>query len=140
LLAAGIVVVCAYVAYAVSSEIATGQSVDGQVSKLQTDNARLLHEIAQRRQEIADAQTRAWVEEEARKLGFVVPGERVYVVVTPGAPLPPGGGIDVHDLPTFSPSPSPGGTPVPTPTDAVSPASPSPTPFAFTLPTPSPRP
>jgi cell division protein FtsB len=136
--AAVIAVVCGWVAYAVYAEMAASHSVDGRLSAAQAENARLQHEVDQRKAEIAEAQTKAWLIEEARKLGYVMPGERVFVLTTPGAALPPDGGIDLKNLPSFSsPSPSPGASPQPTSQSVVGPtAGASPTPFVFTVPTP----
>ena len=137
--AALIAVVCGWVAYAVYAEMAAGHSLDGRLSTAQQENARLQHLIDQRRAEIAQAQTREWLVEEARKLGYVLPGERVFVLTTPGAALPPDGGIDLKNLPSFSSaSPSPGSSPGPTPTPAYGPTpGTTPTPFVFTVPPPS---
>jgi cell division protein FtsB len=135
LIAAALAVVCGWVAYAVYAEIAASHSLDSRLRSAQQQNAQLRHQIDQRKAEIAQAQTREWLVEEARKLGYVLPGEQVYVVTTPGASLPAGGGIDLKTLPIFNPSPSPGGTPAPTPTPVAGPRA-TPTPFTFTLPTP----
>jgi cell division protein FtsB len=135
LIAAALAVVCGWVAYAVYAEIAASHSLDSRLHSAQQQNAALRHQIDQRRAEIAQAQTREWLVEEARKLGYVLPGEQVYVVTTPGASLPAGGGIDLKTLPTFNPSPSPGGTPAPTPKPVAGPSA-TPTPFVFNLPTP----
>jgi hypothetical protein len=125
------------VAYAVYAEMAASHSLDGQLSAAQQQNDALRHQIDQRKAEIAQAQTREWLMEEARKLGYVVPGEQVYVVTSPGASLPPGGGIDLKTLPSFHPSPSAGATPAPTPTPIGGPTQgASPTPFVFSVPTP----
>lgn len=131
--------VCGWVAYAVYAEVAASHSVDRRLNAAQQENARLQHEIDQRRAEIAEAQTKEWLVEEARKLGYVLPGERVFVLTTPGAPLPPDGGIDLKNLPSFSsPTPSPGASPHPTPGPTYGPGGDgaSPTPFVFTVPTP----
>jgi Septum formation initiator len=129
-------VVCGWVAYAVYAEMAAGNSMDAQLRAAQQRNAALQHQIDQRRAEIAQAQTKEWLMEEARKLGYVLPGEQVYVVTTPGASLPPGGGIDLKTLPSFNPSPSPGGSPAPTPTPVIQQPNATPTPFVFVVPTP----
>lgn len=129
--------VCGWVAYAVYAEMAAGHSLDSQLSAAQQRNAALQHQIDQRKAEIAQAQTKEWLEEQARKLGYVLPGEQVYVVATPGASLPAGGGVDLKTLPTFNPSPSPGASPAPpaTPVGGPTPGA-SPTPFVFTVPPP----
>lgn len=129
--------VCGWVAYAVYAEMAAGHGVDAQLRAAQRQNQALQHQIDQRRTEIAQAQTTQWLEEQARKLGYVLPGEQIYVVTTPGASLPASGGVDYHSLPAFSPSPSPGATPGPTPKPAGGPPpGATPTPFVFTVPTP----
>ncbi len=123
-------------AYAVYAEMAAGHSVDAQLRAAQQQNQALQHQIDERRAEIAQAQTTQWLEEQARKLGYVMPGEQIYVVTTPGASLPAGGGVDYKTLPTFNPSPSPGATPGPSPTPVGGPPA-TPTPFVFSLPTPA---
>lgn len=129
--------VCGWVAYAVYAEMAAGHSVDSQLSAAQQRNQALQHQIDQRKAEIAQAQSTQWLEEQARKLGYVMPGEQVYVVATPGGALPSGGGVDYKNLPTFNPSPSPGSTPGPSPTPVGGPPpNATPTPYVFTLPTP----
>jgi hypothetical protein len=131
-------VVCCWVAYAVYAEMAASHSLDGQLRSAQQQNDALRHQIDQRRAEIAQAQTKEWLQEQARKLGYVMPGEQVYVVTTPGANLPAGGGIDLKTLPSFNPSPSPGGTPGPTPNPVVHPTpGTTPTPFVFNVPKPN---
>ena len=80
--------------------------------------------------EIADANSSDWLQEQARKLGFVFPGEGVYILTGPGAKTPAGGGVNAP-LPTFAPqTPTPSPTPAPTPT---------PTPAPLTLASPSPH-
>jgi hypothetical protein len=134
--------VAGWVAYAVYAATATGHSLDGRVEQLQRQNAELHRSIEQRQRQIAAAQDPSWLEEEARRLGYVRPGERVFVLTTPGATLPPEGGIDLDKLPAFSPTPSPGATPAPpTPTPAPPGGSnASPTPFVLNVGTPSPSP
>jgi hypothetical protein len=130
-------VVCGWVAYAVYAEMAAGHSLDGRLTSAQLQNDRLRHQIDQRKAEIAQAQTREWLVEEARKLGYVLPGEQIYVLTSPGAHLPAGGGIDLKTFPSFNPSPSPGASAAPTPTPVLGPTpGGSPTPFVFTLPNP----
>jgi hypothetical protein len=130
-------VVCGWVAYAVYAEMAASHSIDGRLTAAQTENARLRHQIDQRKAEIAQAQNREWLVEEARKLGYVLPGEQVFVLTSPGASLPPGGGIDLKTWPSFNPSPSAGASaaPTPTPIGAPTPGA-TPTPFVFSVPTP----
>src|SRR5581483_6035130 len=68
LVAAAVAVVCGWVAYAVYAEMAAGHSLDSQLSAAQQRNAALQHQIDQRKAEIAQAQTKEWLEEQARKL------------------------------------------------------------------------
>ena len=118
--------------------MAAGHSVDAQLRSAQQQNQALQHQIDLRKAEIAQAQSTQWLEEQARKLGYVLPGEQIYVVTTPGASLPAGGGVSYGALPTFNPSPSPGATPAPTATPVGGPTpGATPTPYVFTLPTPA---
>jgi len=133
-----VAVVGGWILYAVYAETAAGHSLDDRIRQLQTENARLQQEVNARQTEIAEAGNPAWLEEEARRLGYIRPGERVFVIASPGVPLPPDGGVDVPQLPTFSPSPSPG-APSPTPTANPS-ASASPTPYVLIVPGPTPSP
>lgn len=127
--------VAGLIAFAVYGQVAQSRRLDAQVQALASENRALTAQITDRQREIAEAQTVAWLEEEARKLGYVFPGERVFVIVPPGQSVPAGGGVSVP-IPTFlplpTPSPSPGPSPTPspgsTPSTFVLPASPSPTP------------
>ena len=96
----------------------------------------LTQQISDREREIADAQTVAWLEEEARQLGYVFPGEKLYVIVPPGGATTSSGGVSVP-IPTFKvpapPTPTPSATPKPS-------SSPSPSPSHGPTPTPSPTP
>lgn len=118
--------------------MAAGHSVDAQLRAAQQRNQALQHQIDERKAEIAQAQSTQWLEEQARKLGYVLPGERVFVLATPGTALPPDGGIDLKSLPTFNAPPSsPGASPAPTPAPVIGPSpGGSPTPFVFTVPSP----
>ena len=123
-------IVCGVVAFAVYSQAAEGGRIDSQVAQLEQQNTALTRSIADHQREIVDAQTVAWLEEEARKLGYVLPGEKVYEITPPGQSTPPSGGVNValpsFAIPTPTPSPSPAATATPKP---------SPTPVTFTLPT-----
>jgi TolA-binding protein len=110
-----VALVCGWIAFAIYSQAAQGRALDARVTQLRDQNSTLQQRIDQRRREIAEAQSQAWLEEQARKLGYVMPGEKVYVISSPGAPAPAGGGVDAK-LPKYSPTPSP--TPVPTPKPA----------------------
>ena len=126
--------VCGWVGYVVYAEMAASHSLDSRLHNAQEQNALLKRQISERREEIAAAQTREWLIEEARKLGYVLPGERVYVITTPGAPLPPDGGIDLKSLPAYSVTPGPGGSPAPTQQPVIGPSGgATPTPFVLNL-------
>jgi hypothetical protein len=102
------------------------------VTSLSQQNGVLHQQITDRRREIVEAQTAAWLIEEARKLGYIFPGETIYVVTPPGTSPPPGGGVNVP-LPSFS-------LPTPTPSPSPSPASATATPpQVLVIPTPSPH-
>ena len=107
-------IVCGVVAFAVYSQIAESGRIDSQVAQLQQQNAALAQSITDRQREIVDAQTVSWLEEEARKLGYVLPGEKVYEITPPGRTGPQSGGVNVA-LPSFAiPTPTPSPTPTPT--------------------------
>ena len=112
------------------------------MAQLQQQNAALQQQIDDRQREIVEAQTVAWLEDEARKLGYVLPGEKVYVISPPGQSVPPAGGVKAP-LPSFqplaTPSPSPGPSPTPRPSPSPT-ASATPASFALASPTPSPSP
>lgn len=113
---------------------------------LTTQNAALQQQITQRQQQIGETNNVAWLEEQARRLGFVFPGETVFIITTPGTGLPPGGGVNAV-LPSFAPpSPSPSasapaspGATSSAPAGAQPTPRPSPTPFVFVMPTPTPH-
>ena len=125
-----------WVAFAVYSQAERGNDVDAAARQLAAQNAVLQQQIADARTQISEAQDPAWLQEQARRIGYVLPGEKVYVLVTPGTtPLPLGGGVSVPP-PTFSPSPSP------TAADGAPPAppaatTPTPTPYVFVIQQPS---
>ncbi len=125
-------VACGVVGYGLYGQLAQNGRLDDQVKALAADNGSLQRAINQNQTEIVLAQTPAWLEEQARKLGYVLPGEHIYVLTTPGAALPASGGV-AAPLPSFSP------TPKPTPHPVSSPSPGQPTPAFFQLPTPSPH-
>jgi Septum formation initiator len=129
---AAIAAACGVVGFALFGQLAQNRRLDDQVTSLAAQNAKLQRDISQNETEIVLAQTPAWLEEEARKLGYVLPGERVFVLTTPGASVPAAGGVSAP-LPVL---PTP--TPKPSPTPSPSPSGP-PTPQSFQLPTPSPH-
>ena len=112
--------------------MAHGNAIDAQVRALQQQQAQLQQQIAQRQAEIADADSTDWLQEQARKLGYVFPGEGVYILTGPQVKGPAGGGINAP-LPTYAPA-----TPTPVPTPRPTPK-PSPTPISFNLASPSPH-
>ncbi len=128
--------VCGLVAFAVYGQVAQTRHLDAQVNALATQNSALAQQISDRQREIADAQTVAWLEQEARQLGYVFPGEQLYVIVPPGTARASTGGVPVQ-VPTYRPpttptptpaaTPKPGATPSPAPTHGPTPAA-SPTP------------
>lgn len=116
-----------------------GHSADSRVQTLQKQNDALRAEIDQRRREISVAQSDSWLMQEARRLGYVLSGETVYVPVPSGKAVPASGGIDPGPAPNFQP---PGATPTPAPSAApVNPlqTSAAPTPYSFAVPTPTPH-
>lgn len=123
--------ICGLVGFALYGQLAQNRSLDDQVAALTSQDSRLQHDISQSETEIVLAQTPAWLEEQARKLGYVLPGEKVYVLTTPGAAVPADGGV-VAPLPALptprpTPSPSPSSTPASSPSPAIV-ASPTPSP------------
>jgi hypothetical protein len=130
----------AWVAYAVYGETAAGHAADDRVQQLQQQNAALQQEISQRQQEVDAAASDSWLIQEARRRGYVLPNEKVYVPVTPGASLPPDGGVGLNTpVPAASPSPGATSTPAPTrpPAPAATPA--APTPYVIVVPSPTPH-
>jgi cell division protein FtsB len=135
--------VCGLVAFAVYGQVAQTRHLDAQVTALAAANTSLAQQISDREREIADAQTVAWLEEEARQLGYVFPGEKLYVIVPPGAAKASSGGVSVP-IPTFKvptpvPSPTPKPSASPSPSTSASPSS-SPSPGHSPTPTPTPTP
>ncbi|HEX6539021.1 MAG TPA: septum formation initiator family protein [Candidatus Dormibacteraeota bacterium] len=130
-----VAIVCGAVAFAVYSQAAEGGRIDSQVAALRQQNSTLQRQISDHQREIVEAQTVAWLEEEARKLGYVLPGEKVYVIAPPGQATPASGGVNValpsFAIPTPTPSPTPAATASPSPRASASPqapATPSPSP------------
>lgn len=129
--------ICGLVAFAVYGQVAQSRHLDAQVSALAAQNSALTQQISDRELEIADAQTVAWLEEEARQLGYVFPGEKLYVIVPVGAAHASTGGVSVP-IPTFKALPPPTPTPSPSPRSSASPSpSPSHGPTASPSPTPT---
>ncbi|MDQ6855552.1 MAG: septum formation initiator family protein [Candidatus Dormibacteraeota bacterium] len=120
--------------------------MDARVRTLSTQNNALQQQITQRHQQIGETNNVAWLEEQARRLGFVFPGETIFIITTPGSALPPGGGVNAV-LPSFappSPSASPAASASPGSSASSSPgatpsARPSPTPLVFVMPSPTPH-
>jgi Septum formation initiator len=130
--------ICGLVAFAVYGQVAQSRHLDSQVSTLSTQNSVLAQQISDREREIADAQTVAWLEQQARQFGYIFPGEQLYVIGSPGAAHASTGGVSVP-IPTFRPSPSATPTPSATPKPGVTP-SPSPTLASTPVPSPTPTP
>ena len=126
-------------AYGIVSQAAQGSAIDARVRALTQQNAQLREQISERRQQIGEANNVAWLEEQARRLGFVFPGESLFIITPPGAQSAQGGGVNAP-LPTFAPAPSapppvPSGSPSPSPRPNA-----SPTPLVFVMPSASPTP
>ena len=142
LVIAGLAALSGLAAYAVFSEAAQSNALDARVRALNTENAALVQQITQRQQQIGEANNADWLKEQARRLGFVFPGETLFILTTPGASLPPAGGVNAV-LPTYAPSPSPSSSASPGASSAASPSPTpraSPTPLIFVMPTPTPTP
>lgn len=131
--------ICGLVAFAVYGQVAQSRHLDAQVTALAAENTSLVQQISDREREIADAQTVAWLEEEARQLGYVFPGETFYVIGPPGAAKTSTGGVP-GPFPTFQvPTPMPSPTPKPSASPSTG-SSPSPSPSHSPTPTPTPTP
>jgi hypothetical protein len=131
--------ICGLVAFAVYGQVAQSRHLDSQVSTLATGNAAFTQQISDREREIADAQTVAWLEQQARQLGYVFPGEQLYVIVPADGAHPSTGGVSVP-IPTFKPLASPTAIPSITPKPSATPSpSPSHGPTASPNPTPTPH-
>ena len=139
LVIAGLAALSGLAAYAVFSEAAQSNALDVRVRSLTTENASLQQQITQRQQQIGEANNTDWLKEQARRLGFVFPGETLFIITTPGVALPASGGVNAV-LPTFAPSPSPS---VPSGASPSASAAPtphaSPTPLVFVMPSPTPH-
>ena len=123
ILALVVAVACGWVAYALYGAAATDHAAQARVTQLQAANAALEAQISQRAQEVTEAQSSPWLEDQARKLGYHLPGEKVYVLDPGAKSAPASGGLNAPP-PTFSPTPVP--TPTP-PLPSLVPASPTPT-------------
>jgi cell division protein FtsB len=131
ILALVVAVACGWVAYALYGAAATDHAAQSRVTQLQQDNAALEAQIGQRSQEVTEAQSSAWLEDQARKLGYHLPGEKVYFLDPGAKSAPASGGLNAPP-PTFSPTPAPTPTPSPIPTPPPTPT-PSPAPAVPTL-------
>lgn len=121
------------------TESAQGNALDARVQSLTAQNTALQQQIGERQQQIGEANNTAWLEEQARRLGFVFPGETIFIITTPGAPTAASGGLNAP-LPTFAPSPavSPSASPTPSPSPSATPR-PTQTPVTLVLPSPTPH-
>jgi cell division protein FtsB len=104
---------CGWAAYSLYGQWAQDRALAAGVARLRSANSALEQQIAERFLQIREAQGSAWIEEQARGLGFHLPGETIYVVVPSGPSVPRSGGIDAAP-PTFSPTPAPTPTPAST--------------------------
>jgi cell division protein FtsB len=133
--------ICGLIAFAVYGQVAQSRHLDAQVTVLASQNAAMRQQISDREREIAEAQTVAWLEQEARQLGYIFPGEHLYVIKPPGSDTASSGGVSVP-IPTFRvippPTPKPSPSSSPTPKGSPSPT-PTPTPTPAHSPTPSPH-
>ncbi len=133
--------VAGIVAYGVYGSLERTISLHSRIVAVETSNQRLQHQIADREREIQAAQSTSWVEEQARLLGYVMPGEHVYLILPPSAGPVHSGGVQAPlvnepittPTPSPSPTPSPTSTPSPTPGVSAGQASPSPSPTAVTI-------
>jgi type II secretory pathway pseudopilin PulG len=133
--------ICGLVAFAVYGQVSQSRHLDAQVTALVAQNSAMRQQISDRERGIAAAQTVAWLEEEARQLGYIFPGEHLYVIIPPGRDTASSGGVSVP-IPTFRVIPPPTPKPSPTPTPSSSPTpkgSPTPSPTPAHSPTPSPH-
>ena len=136
LVIAGCAALSGLAAYAVFNAAAQGSALDSRVRALSAQNAALQQQIDERRQQVGEANDVAWLEEQARRLGLVFPGETVYIITPPGASTATSGGLNAP-LPTYAPSP----TPSPSPSPGTSPTpKPTPTPVPLVIGSPSPSP
>jgi cell division protein FtsB len=139
LVIAGLAALSGLAAYAVFSEAAQSNAVDARARSLATQNSALQQQITERQQQIGEANNVDWLEEQARRLGFVFPGETIFIITTPGSALPPSGGVNAV-LPTYAPSPSPAASASPGTSPPSSPtAAATPTPLVFVMPSPTPH-
>lgn len=128
LVVVGLAALSGLIAYAIVAAMAHGSRIDAQVRVLSAENLQLQQQVADRRSQIAESNSTDWLEEQARRLGFVFPGETIYILTAPGAKVPSSGGINAV-LPTYAPSPS--NSPAPPSASAA----PTPASFVLTAPT-----
>jgi cell division protein FtsB len=137
-----VAVACGWVAFALYGEAAQDHDAVARVAQLRAADAALQSQIAQRSEEITQAQSTAWVEDQARKLGYHLAGEQVYVVDPGGKSSLSSAGVNAAPI-TFSPSPAPpppppAHTPTATPAPTLAPlAPPAPSTAAPATPSPS---
>jgi cell division protein FtsB len=101
-LALAAMALCTALLFAGGSQALVNQRLANQVRAEQAANARLRADIASTTRHLAWATAPATIEAEARALGYIRPGERAMVIVSPasvtpvaapsssGAPAPPG--------------------------------------------------
>jgi cell division protein FtsB len=122
ILALVVAVACGWVAYALYGAAATDHAAQARVTQLQEANAALTAQISQRAQEVTEAQSSPWLEDQARRLGYHLPGEKIYVLDPGAKSAPSSGGLNAAP-PTFIPTPVPSPAP---PLPSLVPASPTP--------------
>ncbi|TMB91741.1 MAG: hypothetical protein E6J45_04820 [Chloroflexi bacterium] len=134
-----VVIVCAvtgFVAFAIYGQAAQSRQLDADAATIARQNVSLLQQITDHQRAIVEAQTTAWLIEEARKLGYIFPGEKIFVIPSPGSAPATGGGVNAP-LPSYSaatPSPSSAGA-----SPGAAQATPSPTPLPLITTTPAPH-
>ena len=117
-LIAATLVIVAWAIWVISSEASSGNLMGRKIAALSVQNAALSATIAADQRELSASGSTAWLEERARMLGFVAPGERVYIIGS-GTSVTHGG-VPIAPLPSWelqpgaSPSPSPAPSSAPT--------------------------
>ncbi len=78
--------------YGLYGQVAQDRAMASRVAELTTTNSALQQQIAERLLELSESTSPAWVEDQARRLGFHLPGETIYVVPPPGTARTRGAG------------------------------------------------
>lgn len=124
------------IAFAINGSMEKTLSLRHDIAHAEADNAALQQTIAEDKREIAAATTTTWVEEQARQLGFVFPGERVFLMVPRGTDHPASGGVSAPLLSEQASAPPPQPTPQATVQQSAAPPTPAPsaTPIVIAVP------